>query len=258
MWNKITLKAQECHYWRIGKTDYYIVKNDIQWRYAVETSTSPSERFVMGEVCDITEQDMPWQTAIGEKSDVLQVLPALPDLPMVIKPKTKMTVLPGKSVMLYIPVPISLQFYAGSRKKEHLIFERATEELSQTWFGEFHNGLLAYSCELELADCLAVPKAMSHHIICPVKLVNDAHTILDVQRLLIHSEYLTVYGKDFELFANEVKIKFKGENEISDVQYASQAPSSSIHKSQLNSPRNPKMSSVISKSFHFIKSLSNY
>lgn len=258
MWSKKSIDKRNTYQWALGQKVVYLRKNEEQWRYTIDIGKSLVERIVMGEVCDTPDQEMQWQTAIGEKSDVLQVLPALPDMPMVIKPKAKMTVLPGKSVMLYIPVPISLQFYAGSRKKEHLIFESATEELSQTWFGEFHNGLLAYSCELELADCLTVPQAKPHHIICPIKLVNDAHTILDVQRLLLHSEYLTVYGKDLELFANEVKIKFKGENEMSDVQYASQAPTCSVHKSQLNSPRNPKMSSVISKSFHFIKSLSSY
>ena len=257
MWTKKTIEPEGIYQWHIGKKNIVIKKDDTQWLYAIEDREVPAKMMTLPQVIDASG-DRDWQSAIGEKSNALLVLPALPEMPLVIKPKSRFTILSGKSVWLYIPVPIYLQFYAGHKKRENLIFETPTENLSQTWFGDFHNGLLSYCLDLELSQTLSVPEGLSHHIICPVRLSNESHTVLDVQRLLLHGEYLTIYGKDENLVANEMRIKFKGESDVSDVQYAAHAPSSFTYKALVSSARDSRASGVLSKSFHFIKSLSNY
>lgn len=258
MWSKKTIAPEYAYCWRLGKKEFMLRKKELQWDYLIRDCAERVDEVVVAKPTEV-ELIEDWQTAIGEKNNILQVLPTLPDLPLVIRADRKFTVLPGKSVMLYVPIPICLQFYAGSKKKEQLIFESPSEDLSQTWFGEFHNGMLAYSWPLDLSQILVLPEqGLKHYVVCPLKLTNDANSILDVQRLLLSCEYLSIYGKDNALFTNEVKIRFKGENDVSDVQYASQAPTFIPHKALLNSARSSKISSVISKSFHFIKSLSNY
>jgi len=167
--------------------------------------------------------------------------------------------LPGKNILVFIQIPLWIQFYAGTKKKENLIFECNSIELSSTWFGEPDSGTLAYSLRLKPDEQLfEKPKVFTNKIVCPIRLTNDSNAPLDVQRLLLHGEYLNIYGDGNQLYTNEVKIKFKGISEVSDVQYSNQSPSFSEHTGQISSARSAKANNVISKSFHYIKSLTNY
>lgn len=258
MWSKINIEPHRTYHWAIRKKELFLKKPGKEWM----VSDQSQENFVSlpqyGEVKE-PKEDSEWQTFIGDKrTDSVSVLPSLPDRPIVIMPTSNYKVLPNKSVLLYIPIPPWLQFYAGNNKKENLFYECHSEELSSTWFGEPDSGSLAYSFPFNLSQAMSPPAESGQSIICPIRLNNNSTEILDVQRLLLHCEYLNVYSEGKQLFANETKIKFKGEQNVSDVQYSNHAPSMLKNAVQIASARVTKSQSVITKSFHFIKSLTNY
>lgn len=257
MWSRIETKPETTYFWKIGLKEIFLKKINKEWLFLVKDSQDLAKEIFHSELKDEIK-DVEWLTFIGDNQNSIQVLPVFPNRPIVVKPISPLKVLPNKSMKLFIQIPAWIQFYSNSYTKENLIFECNSEELSSTWFGEPDNGLLAYSKPLEISTALEEPKLTGHNIICPIRLSNDSKTILDIQRLLLHVEFLNIYNDDKNLWSNEVRIRFKGENEISDVQYVNEAPFSEKSIKPLVTSRSNKSQNVLTKSFHFIKSLTNY
>jgi hypothetical protein len=256
MWTKYSIKEGTLYTWKGGTKEVLLKKREKEWLFHVKDDLELQNEILFEEGLS-QGSDLEWSIFIGDKKSDLHLSPALPDRPIVVKPSTAVKILPGKEVLIFVQVPLYLQFYNEVVKKENLIFESPTQELSSTWFGEPDAGSLAFSLNLDFAEILKKPVKVSPTIICPIHLVNESEDALDVQRLLLQVEYLHVYANKNELWANEVKIRFKGENEVSDVQYINKAPNFGENLRQISAPRS-KTISVISKSFHFIKSLTNY
>ena len=254
MWSKILIEQGSTYYWKLGFKEIYLQKRNKEWLFSLQDLQETAKDLICGEQAS-PPVNAEWLTFIGDTGNTVLSLPAFPDRPIVVKPKTALKVLPEKEVLLFIEVPLYIQFYSETNKSENLIFECSSQELSSTWFGEFDDGTLAYSLPLDISTAFEKHKHASHNIICPVRLINDSSMTLDVQRFLLSGEYLTIYKDKKELWSNEVKIKFKGESEFSDVQYVNQPPSFVKNAVQIANARSSKSTNVFSKSFHFIKSL---
>lgn len=257
MFTKISVESNKVYLWKVGQKEIFVRLNGKEWQYHIENLDRTSKPVILAE--NVEEAPISdWLTVIGDGKPELLTVPSFPDRPIVIKQETSFKILPGKEVNIFAQIPVSLQFYAVSHKKEHLLFETPSRELSSTWFGESDSGTLAYSLRSTIAYSFERPNQVADYVICPVKLVNESSSPLVVQRLLLQCDYLTIYGNELDMYSNEITIKFKGVNEISDVLYANKPP---IYVDQLNkitSARSVKSSGVISKSFSFIKSLTNY
>ncbi len=254
MWSKISIEQGSTYYWELGLKGIFLQKKNKEWLFSLKDLQDPAKDIICGEQTSPVD-NAEWLTFIGTVGNTVLSLPAFPDRPIVVKPKTALKVLPEKDVLLFIEIPLYIQFYSDTNKNENLIFECCSRELSSTWFGELDNGILAYSLPLEISTAFEIPKHSGHNIICPVRLINDSSITLDVQRFLLRGEYLTIYRDKKELWSNEVKIKFEGDSELSDVQYVNQAPSFVKNPVQIANARSSKSTNVFSKSFHFIKSL---
>ena len=254
MWSKILIEQGSTYYWKLGFKEIFLQKRNKEWLFSLQDLQEAAKDLICGEQASPADNEE-WLTFIGDTGNTVLSLPAFPDRPIVVKPKTALKVLPEKEVLLFIEVPLYIQFYSETNKSENLIFECSSQELSSTWFGEFDDGTLAYSLPLDISTAFEKHKHAGHNIICPVRLINDSSMTLDVQRFLLNGEYLTIYRDKKELWSNEVKIKFKGESEFSDVQYVNLPPSFVKNAVQIANARSSKSTNVFSKSFHFIKSL---
>ena len=254
MWSKISIEQGNTYYWKLGLKGIYLQKRNKEWFFSLKDLQELAKDLICGEQTSPVD-NAEWLTFVGDSGNTVQPLPAFPDRPIVVKPKTPLKVLPEKDVLLFIEIPLYIQFYSNTGKIENLIFECCSQELSSTWFGELDDGILVYSLPLEISTAFEKSKHTSHNITCPVRLTNDSSMALDVQRFLLRGEYLNIYRHEKELWSNEVKIRFKGESEFSDVQYVNQAPSFIKSPVQIATARSIKSTNVFSKSFHFFKSL---
>ena len=138
------------------------------------------------------------------------------------------------------------------------MFEIPLRELSSTWFGDPDNGILSYSLPKGSYGSLGSNNPKGYEIICPVRITNSSTGQLDFQRLCLHVDFLGIYYGQNYLYTNETRVRYKGENIISDIHYTNQPPPSVENTKQLSSPRNQEKSNVFKKSFHLIKSLTDY
>lgn len=243
--------------WKLGTLEFFVRKIGKEWQISHRISNTPEEPDEIG--MEVPEpENIEWKSFIADKNDTLQILPALPDRPVVIKPDTTFRLMPNKTVQFLINVPVWVQLYSGNAHKENLLFEIPLHELSSTWFGDPDNGILSYSLPKGSYGSMGLNNPKGYEIICPVRIANSAPGQLDFQRLCLHVEFLSIYFEQNVLYTNETRVKYKGENLISDINYTHQAPAFVENAKHLSYPRNTEKGNVFKKSFHFIKSLTEY
>ena len=257
MWEEKSIEEAKVYYGKLGNTCFWISRNGKEWKIAPESIQELPDTIDITMVEDYPE-GMKWNSYIANGHPILSFLPALPDRPVVIKPKNTFQLLPGMNTQLYFHIPVWIQFYSGSITKENLITELPSSQLSSTWFGDSDNGVLSYSLQSELNTQLKQTGQLHNETLCAVTIINNSSTILNIQRLLLNVEFLSIYCENDHLFTSEIKLSFKGENAISDVHYSPHAPSFLEGSRLLTTPRNPERKNVLRKSFHFVKSLTEY
>lgn len=257
IWTKYNLEREKVYCWKFGTLEFFIKKIGKEWQIAHKTSETPGKSDEFANVVPEPE-NVEWKSFIADKNDSLLILPALPDRPVIIKPNNTFKLMPNKAVQLFINIPVWIQLYSGTAQKENLMLEIPLRELSSTWFGDPDNGTLSYSLPKGSYESLGSNNPNGYEIICPVKIINSAAGQLDFQRLCLHVEFLGIYFDQHFLYTNETRVRYKGESIISDIHYTHQPPSFVENAKHLSSPRNHEKSNVFMKSFHLIKSLTDY
>lgn len=187
------------------------------------------------------------------KGNVLRIAPALPAKPVVFK-NSKINILPGQSLKLYLVIPISLQFYRDHVNENNLLCEFPTRRLSDTWFGESDSGEAAFSIGTNFYQKFEMIQPAPNEAICPVKISNNSSTILEVQRLIIRVNELNLYESHKKIITSQVDIEFKGKDQVSSVSYKIDKSLIKDKVKTLANPRNPA-SSMLKLNFHFIKNI---
>ncbi|GEM_PF-3089116 len=217
----------------------------------LEWSTLPVESV------DLTDDTITWDWYAGGKDREITLLPAMPDRPLVLKPRVKRHILPGCKTKLLFFVPVWIQLYTGSGDKSNLIFQFPSQVLSSTWFGEMQNGELCYALERDLLESRPAVAMSPFSAVCTLNIENGSQFLLDFQRMAVHVEYLSLFTDGHSLYTNEVYVKFNGVDQISQIKYSSRAPKWSGNITKINTSRERPTKNILKKSFYFIKALTD-
>lgn len=115
--------------------------------------------------------------------------------------------------------------------------EQPSVLLSNIWFGDPMSGDLCYSLRTRARREIANWQTEPHRAVCPVTIRNAANTQLDVERFCVHAVHLSVFAGASRLWTNGVKITFKGEAEVSQLEYADKPPGYEEVGEVLSKPR---------------------
>ena len=187
------------------------------------------------------------------ESNTLYLSPVLPEKPMVFK-GSKLSVLPFEKLNFYLKIPLAVQIYQASKKPENLIKEIIHTRLSDTWFGEPDNGEIALNAGSDFFLSLTDIEPEEYEAICPIAVLNNADNILELQRLIIRVDNLSIYQKGTKNITSQVKLEYKGKDVLSSVSYGI---AKNIHGDKphlLAKPRN-EQNSALKINFHFIKNI---
>lgn len=256
MWTKYKIEDNKEYAGQAGTCQFQIMKEGKTWFIRHEKN----EKAKMTELKE-TKSSSPgedWEYYVGDKTGSLLLLPALPDKPLVIKPGNTFHILPGKSVDIYLTIPLWIQFYHGAAKSENLLCEIPETEPSATWFGDPDNGLLGYAYRGSIELSATLERTNPWFVLCPVKIRNESTAALDFQRMCLHCEQLDLYLHNDHLVANEFRIRFKGVEQVGEVHITPGNPSFAEGAKQIAQARMRPDKSLIKRSFYFIKSISQY
>ena len=189
------------------------------------------------------------------RSDILHVLPALPVKPVVLRNYETIKISPKQTITLYLSIPVNVQFYYSQIDQHHLMTESELQKLSDTWFGETDTGEPAFSLGQRFSLRPENLQVRKHEALCPVKINNISNLLLELERLIIRVENLSVYLKNDQLITSKVSIDYKGSDQISNLHFSTDKTLHGEHPTLIAKPRNTVSTTILGKSFHFIKHL---
>ncbi len=186
------------------------------------------------------------------KSNTLIIEPALPVKPMVFK-GTGLNVLPGQKVTLFLKIPLTFQIYFSKVQPENLLREITYKRMSNTWFGEPDAGEPAFTLGSEYFLNFDEIVTGNFEAICPVTVKNTASENLNVQRLIIRDEFLSIFRNNNRMVTSHIVIEFKGKDIISSVDYQYSKLYHGEKPEMLAKPRNSSGKNMLKLNFHFLK-----
>jgi hypothetical protein len=257
MWQKYKLETNKIFEGKIGYRKFWICKIDLVWNIAVQVSEGPESTQTPKEV-EKLPQSVQWSHLIADVHQTVLIMPAMPDRPVVIKPEKSFTLLPGISLDILIRIPVWVQIYASRVKEHQLMIDFPSRQISSTWFGDPDNGEIAYSLSDPAYFLSSDLVADDDHAICPVKIKNESDTILNFQRLSVPANQLNIYSDKGKLFTNEVRVRFKGEEQQTDLQIMNGSPEIAQGYPLLSHSRLKPNKNILRKSFYFLKSITDY
>jgi hypothetical protein len=188
------------------------------------------------------------------KSNSLIIVPAMPAKPLVFK-GSGLFVLPGQKITIFLKIPLAFQVYFSKIQPENLLKEITYKRLSDTWFGEPDSGEPAFALGSEFYLNIDEIKITDLEAICPVIIENNSATILNLQRLLIRDENVTLYKNNEKIVTSVVHVEFKGDDIASSVDYRYSKEYNGEKQEVLAKPRNNSGKGLLHMNFHFIRNI---
>lgn len=188
------------------------------------------------------------------KSNSLIIVPAMPAKPLVFK-GTGLYVLPEQKITIFLKIPLAFQIYFSKVQPENLLKEIIYKRLSDTWFGEPDSGEPAFALGNEFFHQLDEIKITDLEAICPVIIENNSSTILNLQRVIIRDENVTLYKNEDKIVTSAVHVEYKGNEIASSVDYRYSKEYNGEKQEILAKPRNNSGKGLMNINFHFIRNI---
>lgn len=220
-----------------------------------DRSASPSD--LSRAQVDRWPDDVEWIRYVTVESDVLEIKPALPDLPVVVRPTAPITIMNNRWGRFFFSVPLWIQLISHPPGKPRTMSETPIVELSHTWFGSPIAGDLCYALDSTL-DRSPIALDVGLRAVCSVTVRNTAREDLNFERIAVHTEHLKLFSCGKRFWTNEVTVAFRGKEEISTVAYAARPAAEALANERVQhvaGPRLPFDRNLLKRSFDLFREI---
>jgi len=201
------------------------------------------------------DDELSWTRYVTIAGDPLSLLPALPDRPVVLRPRSPIVILPGRWGRFYFSVPIWLRFVSSSGGKMVTMAELASQKLSSIWFGDMETGELCYAVDSRLLRAIPEEDDDEAFARCEVEIRNSSREKLQFQRISVHVEHMDLYSGENRFWSNQVRVVFKGTEQISQLSYKPGPPDELSHAEHVCEPRESIDRNIFKRSFNLIREI---
>ncbi len=250
-WGEAAVENHRCVVYTSEGVSFWIAREDDEWQIAFESYSEADGRGDerIGQEIEKPD-DREWTRIVTSGQDTLELVPALPDKPIVVRPESVISIMPGREARLYCSIPLWLRFVSRQQAKQELLHEVPSLQLSKIWFGDPLSGELCYSLDSQLSRSYEGFPPSSLSAVCPLQVRNGATERLLFERICVHVEHLNLYGSRDRLWTNQVNVLFRGADQVSQVTLSMKPPKDT----SLITPQRVKVSrSFIKKSFNFLR-----
>jgi len=251
VWKPSRIEPEQCLRSRIGPLSLWVKRLHDEVLVAVERlpeAEADDEVLAPAPITEPEPETLSWgRWIVGSDTDVIQLVPVMPDRPVVVRPELPVKIPTGHEALFFVSIPIWVQVTAGE-SQSLVLCEEPTVVISGTWFGDPTSGELCYAVRTRARRVIQDPEARPHRAICPVRIRNAAPSQLDVQRLCVHVEHLRTYEAESQLWTNEVDVTFQGEERPGQVDYGKEPPTFREVGEMLSDARRPLTNSLLKKS----------
>lgn len=192
---------------------------------------------------------------LSGRPERIELRPVFPDRSLVLAPEASFRLLPGTRARIYVRVPlwVALELRPGERR----LVEVPTVILSDTWWGSFTEGELCYWLPTSARRQVQAGTSSPYQVICPLALSNRADEELNVEKVALRVEHLSVFTAEGRFWADETRVRYRGEDSGSEISVAGRAPEEASDAVRVSPPRTrPPSRAVHARTFARLKALS--
>lgn len=201
------------------------------------------------------DPDLKWSRwALRNEGMSVQLSPVFPNLPVVVKPEYQFKLIQGGSAEIYVRIPVWIQVKALS-ENDLRITELPSLQLSRTWFGSFFDGELCYWFKTTARRVLEENIFKPHLCVCPIEIVNNSDEELEIDKLCLRTEQLSIFMDAKSLWSDHMTIEYKGGNNFSDIIVSGKPPKEAKDATLIGTPRNPVRKGFAQRTFRLINEL---
>lgn len=177
--------------------------------------------------------------ALHPEQKHLRITPVFPDRHLVVKPEHPFTLMRRASARIYLRVPIWVRVESldGPGGRAARITEIPTVALSETWWGDFRDGELAYWIVTEGRRQLTPDLFDAHVVITVIQADNLSEDDLAVEKLSLRAEHLSIYETNGWLWAEEVRVEYHGEDEGTEIHMDDVPPAEAAGAREISAAR---------------------
>lgn len=195
--------------------------------------------------------------AVPEGTEGVRLHPVFPDRALVVEPEQPFHLVRGARIRIYVRVPLQVAVDLPEPSSVTLV-EIPTAILSDTWFGDLNEGELAYALHTSARRKLG-PELFSPHLaVCPLRLGNDVVNQLEVKKLCLRVAHLSLFARGTELWSDETRVRYRGEDEESEIRITGKAPPDAPDAVRLMPPRDPLQRGFTARTFARLAEFSGF
>jgi hypothetical protein len=195
-----------------------------------------------------------WAVAPGDR---LELRPSLPDRSIVVSPEHPFFLPPRGRARVFVRVPLFVRVNSIDQKGEATVLEEfPTIVLSDTWWGGFTEGELAYWVHTRARRAASPEGFEPHYAVCPFELVNESLYALPVERFAVRVAYLTLFGRDAAVWTDEILVRYEGPEEGSRISYTGRVPDDAGDVERIVEPRELAPKGLHSRTFSRLRAFS--
>ena len=191
-----------------------------EWRVSTSYSKEQAIRHEEGGLDDLPE-DLEWQRWDCHDEDArVRLKPALPGLPVIVKPNSSLCIAPGGSALFYIGIPMDLEIHGECGGSIRKLISIPSETLSKTWHGDRSAGEVCYALKTRARRYFDQGDWLDHDIIVSVDLHNASRNAFEFERLFLDLGHFSIFSHENRLWANACRIRInENDEEGNDITY---------------------------------------
>ncbi|GAB5520780.1 MAG: hypothetical protein RhofKO_30310 [Rhodothermales bacterium] len=254
-WGEFQVAEGEVGCWHIGPLHVWLKRRPNEWRIVQQPQDDPMEMRTSVMVPLSAAEVEAFHANMGEHTPLrftkatgdvpIQVMPALADRPIIIRPDAPLWILPNQAATLYVSTPLWVRFSEGG----HVMTELPSLRPPDTWFGpSTREGELCYAsrtnARLVLED---LPKRMNRAV-TPVNVYNKGTDALHLERIKLPVEYLTLYRSMYNfLWTQPVDVVREADQESVTITMHTRPPDDAAEPEVLVPPRLQSRPTIINR-----------
>ena len=248
-WGPLTPGTHTSTTWQIGRCRFWARSTEDEWEIASRYAADDDE------VVDEAEDDLSWTRFVTVANDQLNVVPALPDRPVVVRPASPIVILPERWGRFFFRVPLWARFISQPGGTQTTMEEIPTRRPPSIWFGSIASGELCYALEAPLERRLEEVSLSEAYAACEVIVRNTSRERLRFERICVHVENMRLFRAEDRLWTNEVRVAFRGAEHTSQLTFLPLPPETAGQAVVVSEPRIPPEAGIIKRSFALIREI---
>ncbi len=175
--------------------------------------------------------------AVSPKAEV-HLIPAVPDRLAVVSHETPYNLPPRGNARVFVRIPLNVQVVVREAKEPDVVVADVPSlVLSDTWWGKFTEGELAYWISTAARAEITPDLFLRHLAMCPFRLTNESKEPLPIRRFAVRVTHLTLFMSDAHIWTDEVRVRYEGTDEGSEIEFTGHPPEESPSGRELAPPR---------------------